>query len=106
MNEIADGEIHPISDNLAYIMEYVDSELSISDFDNKRTNFLKKYIEYLLSNDLDQCIEILLRHFYFSDNFRIIYREPWLVSCLAQKGTFSAKFPRVKNDNLGNPDDN
>ena len=106
MNEIADGEIHPLNDDLAYILEYVDSDLTISDFDNKRISFLKKYVEYLLLNDADQCIRILIRHFYFSENFPIIYREPWMSSILAHKGTIAAKFQRTKNDNLGNPDDN
>lgn len=100
MNDIADGEIHALSNDFAYILEYVDGNLSIKDFMDKHRVFLKKYIGYLLLNDPESCIEILLRHFYFSDEFRVIYRDPWLVSSLSQKGSFAAKFKRVPNDNL------
>jgi len=107
MNEIADGEIHAISDDYAYILQYVRPNDIIQNSDDLKRLFLKKYIKYLIDNKNENVIEILVDYFYMqgNDDFTFFYRPPWVGSCLSQKGSYVLRFKRIPNDNLESEND-
>ena len=91
MNYIFDGEIHPLSEDYAYIMKYVDDkEFNLEDLGNhkeylkNKEECLGKFIEYLIKN-----------------NYLIfIYRPASGFDECPTKGTFAIKFKRLPNDGL------
>lgn len=100
---IFDGKIHPLSEDFAYITERFEEDKSFLQMMELRKRLLTEYIKYLIKNDPDKCMEILLNHFSFtdySDKFMFIHRPSWIVGALSQYATFSLKFKREKNDDL------
>ncbi len=109
--ENADGELHPLSHDQGYALRYIHYGNSCeSDLDEVlkiQQDFTKKYVNYIIENDMDKVRVILERHFapnvitgHTSEDLMFILRPPWIISCLAQKASFVMKFKRVPNDSL------
>lgn len=95
MNYIFDGEIHPLSKDYAYIIQFVD-QITIDENDLSltliRDMFFKKYQEYLSKNNEN----------LKEENFSFIYRPSTTFEMVSQKGTIALKFKRFENDGLDN----
>lgn len=100
---IFDGKIHPLSEDFAYVTEKLQEDKSSLEMMELRKRLLTEYVKYLIKNDPEQCIDILLNNCSFtdfSDKFAFIHRPSWIYGALSQYATFSLKFKRVKNDGL------
>jgi hypothetical protein len=104
-----DGEIHPLSDDFAYISECVkDHSLeNNSDMKKKHSDFIKKYAEYLYKFDKENVIKNICsdikEDIFFQRtclDYQFIYRPPFLTGSLSNHGRISLKFKRCKNDDL------
>ncbi len=111
MNEfIPDGEIHPISEDYAYCGKILREEIKLDANDiflsKIQNDFFNKYAEYLYKFDKEKVIKLLISDLYssmfHSEDFRLIYRPPWMASALSQYASFILKFKRSQNDNLDN----
>lgn len=103
MNTIMDGEPHILSEDCGYITKKIDDRKPYFEIEIIKDQLLRKYIEYILENRPEECYEILLNYYKFTENYdkySIIYRPPWIVSCLSQYAMLTLKFKRVENDNL------
>lgn len=108
---IFDGKCHVISEEYGYIAKKVEEDsLTNINFTNQSEELIREYAEYLFKNNKEKVIEYILHNlrsqiyaFKTEDNFQIIYRPPWITSCLAQCGTFVLRFKRSKNDKLVTP---
>lgn len=103
-NYIADGEIHAISKEWAYILKEID-EIKIDETDLKfnklRTELYEKYSQYLYDFDKEKVMEIIFEYmckFLFNtpEDFCLIYRPEFGKN----KATFALKFKRSDEDNL------
>ncbi len=107
-NYIADGNIHPLSDELAYCLKiFNDIEFSNTDFFLSQISYdmIRKYAEYLYDFDKEKVIACLIEtfspnlHGYTHEDVQLIYRPP-MNDYLHQKSSLALKFKRAKNDNL------
>lgn len=104
-----DGEIHPLSEEFAYISEYVErSNCCFQEISRLQKKFLKKYADYLYEFNKEKAIEMILENienYHFlgasESDFQMIYRPPYIVSSLATRGCVGLKFKRSKNDKIG-----
>lgn len=107
MNPIFDGECHSFSKKGGYIAKKLIEDF-VQNLDmNDVEELIIKYAEYLYENDKERVIQYLLkifttqvRHHITDENYQVIYRPAWIVSCLSQPGTLCLKFERAKKDNL------
>ena len=103
MNEhTVDGEVHALSDNLAYISTIIKEDSNFLHVEKIKQDMIEKFVLYQLKNDPKKCIDILKSHFAYSNPacYETIYRPPWIISSLQQNGVLSLKFPRIENDGL------
>jgi len=108
MNVIADGNIHKIDDNYAYILykinNYIEIEKELEVIKEFKQRCLITYIEYLYK--FDPRYSKFLMYFALSRdsiemlNYEFITRTPEMASMVCGFSTLALKFKRVKGDNL------
>jgi len=88
---IADGEIHSLSEDLNYILRFVDVK---DDTDENisliKEEFLCKYSNYLMKTENLELPHMIDSHF--------IYRPHWLSGPLTQNASIALKFKKSNND--------
>jgi hypothetical protein len=105
---IDDGKPHILSDKWGYILNYieVDNPDKTSQLSLIQENFVREYCIYLMENDPERVISILIEKFMpdqsglTCEDLCFVMREPWVISCLDQKSSIALKFKRISDDNL------
>ena len=104
IENIFDGNPHPLTEGYAYIGIRIDYEKSYSEFEKIRTDLIKAWLKYKTKNIDEYLLDILIKHFIFLGDchkyFQIVMRPPHIFGVLAQTGLICIKFPRDKNDGL------
>lgn len=106
---IFDGEPHALNEEFAYILEKVDPNKEGFNIKEECIKFYRKYSEYLLTNDKEKVIELMMRvfehHLTFDEEVpdtSWTYRPPYLCGPVELYGTFALKFKRAPEDTLVN----
>lgn len=107
---IFDGEIHPLSEDYAYITKKIDKTKNFedwSDLSDLQYDFIEKYVEYLIEYNKERIKEILTTRFMpdikgrsYDEDCTFIYQPNFPMDSLSHKGTLSLKFKRSSKDNL------
>ncbi len=98
---IKNGEIHPLDEGFAYILEEGDFDENAIEKMNNR--FFKKYAEYLLKTDYENTLDLLtwaLQKLYLGEDVQFIHRPPMYCDPLQTKSTYAMKFKRKPDDYL------
>jgi len=108
--EIFDGEIHVLSEEYAYILDFLKSSHTIDEMQishEKILEFSKKYAEYLLLFNKEKVMKILVNYIMpnhfgstYDEDYEFIMRKPQMISSSAKYGTIAMKFKRATNDNI------
>ena len=97
----ADGEIHPLDESFAYILE--EGNFDEDAIYKMKDRFFKKYAEYLLKTDYENTLDLLvwaLSNLYVGEEVKFIHRPPMYCDPLVQNSSYAMKFKRKPDDNL------
>lgn len=107
---IFDGEIHPLSEDYAYITKKIDQTQNFEEWANLadlQYDFVEKYVEYLLEYNKERIKEILTKRFMpdmkgrtYDDEYMFIYKPYWEACGSIDTATISLKFKRSPKDTL------
>ncbi len=109
IDPIFDEEVHVLSKEYGYIAKKIHEPKPENTLHELIDIQLLKFCEYLYLNDKEKVIDYLMQifrlqvfHCSTDENFQIIYRPPYMASCLQQYATLCLKFKRSEKDNLEN----
>lgn len=104
---IFDGKCHALSKYFGYIAKRFHGAFGEKLEDHDIEEHLIEFCEYLFKNDKNKVISYLMQIFTdqvkkgkTDENYSLILRPPWVISCLAQEGTLALKFKRAEGDGL------
>jgi hypothetical protein len=87
----ADGEIHALSKDWAYILRYLDREFFPGEEQHVKSEYMQKYCDYLEKNGMMEG----------EKTHQFIVRDAYAWDPLGQKMSIALKFKRGESDGLG-----
>lgn len=101
----ADGEIHKLDDNWAYILKCFPLSIFIEDkINSEKDELISDYLEYLYKFDKEFVLNVLFCVYkgweVRLDNYEFVIRNSLNIDALNRNGSIALKFMRCLPDNM------